>query len=49
MLACVGARSGRIEQQWRLRDVAAVTSGPDGALAATPSGVLGLIMADCRG
>jgi hypothetical protein len=49
LLACVSAESGRIEQRWHLSGVSAVSSGRDGALAATRSGVLGLIMAGCRG
>jgi hypothetical protein len=49
LLACVSARSGRIEQQWRPPGVTAATSSAHGALVATPSGVLGLIMAGCTG
>lgn len=48
-LACVGARTGRIEQRWRLPSVTAVTSGPDGALAVASRAVVGLIMAGCQG
>jgi hypothetical protein len=49
LLTCVSAGSGRVEQRWQLPGVASVTSGRDGALVATRSGVLGLIMAGCQG
>ncbi|HZC69903.1 MAG TPA: hypothetical protein VE442_04365, partial [Jatrophihabitans sp.] len=49
-LGCVSASTGRLEQQWRLPGVLAATSSSgDGALVATRSDVLGLIMNGCQG
>jgi hypothetical protein len=49
LLACVGAQTGRVEQHWRLPNVAAVTSGQDGALAVASGAMLGLILDGCQG
>jgi hypothetical protein len=49
LLACVDAASGRVEQRWRVIDVNAVASDRSGALVATPSGVLGLVLSGCVG
>jgi hypothetical protein len=48
-LACLDAASGRVEQTWQIDFVNAVTSSRGGAIAATPTGVLGLIMSGCAG
>jgi hypothetical protein len=48
-LACIDGVTGRIEQTWQLAAVNAVTSSRAGALVATPTGVLGLIMSGCAG
>ena len=49
LLACVDATTGRIEQTWRVHNVNAVSSDRRGALVATPSGVLGLVLSGCAG
>lgn len=48
-LACVNATTGRVEQTWRVDNVNAVSSDRSGALVATPSGVLGLVLSGCTG
>jgi hypothetical protein len=48
-LACLDATTGRVEQRWRVNGVNAVASDRGGALAATSSGLLGLVLSDCRG
>ncbi len=49
LLACVNATTGRVEQRWRVISVNAVASDRSGALVATPSGVLGLVLSGCAG
>jgi hypothetical protein len=49
LLACVSATTGRIEQTWRVHNVNAVASDRRGALVATPTGVLGLVLSGCAG
>lgn len=49
MLACVSARTGRIEQRWQLPDLVSVASQNGTALAATHRGAIGLVLAGCTG
>lgn len=49
LLACVDAATGRVEQRWQVQHVNAVTSTRAGALVATPSGVVGLVLSSCSG
>ena len=49
LLACVDAATGRVEQRWQVLHVNAVTSTRAGALVATPSGVVGLVLSSCSG
>jgi hypothetical protein len=48
-LACVHATTGEVQQRWRLGGVNAVASDRHGALAATSTGLLGLVLSGCRG
>lgn len=48
-LTCVGATTGQTEQRWDLPAVNSVASDHSGALVATRSGALGLILSGCAG
>jgi hypothetical protein len=49
LLACVSARTGRVEQTWHIPGLVAVASGPGAALVATPRVASALILAGCQG
>ncbi|HKC28116.1 MAG TPA: hypothetical protein VKB75_08900 [Jatrophihabitans sp.] len=48
-LACISAETGQTQQRWDLPAINAVASDSSGALVATRSGVLGLILSRCAG
>lgn len=49
LVACLDAGTGRVQQRWTISAVNAVASDRRGALAATSDGLLGLVLAGCRG